>query len=353
MVARIRSALLFWLACFELLAIWRRWRGLRWSGPLLSRLLPLVLLRTWRSALHPVAGLLVLPAVALQGVLGSLRNWQFKPEHRLRPGRYPDRTISRLDIPTLSGPVPALHVVPAGGGSAAVCYAHGSGSDKDFYTWNMADALVARGLAVLIIDLDGHGESPRPQAFPAILENVNGAVHWLRAHYSKVGVIGTSMGGCIAARAVAEGAAVDALVIQGSPVYLRLTHAQVWLEALQLLQPAVFDQLREGSPYHHIRAWLDTPRIRARIGTRDLIAALDLIGSLRCIGQQPQPPTPLLLVYAANDTIVPRIQAEQVRLAVSGYAAFHLLPRASHLSLTIDPRLHNLVSTWLAAQLVS
>jgi alpha-beta hydrolase superfamily lysophospholipase len=272
------------------------------------------------------------------------------PRRRLLPGSYPDRVITRLDIATAAGHVPALHIVPAGGARAAVCYVHGSGSCKEGYTWGIAEALAARGLAVLLFDLDGHGESPQVQAFPDIVQSTARVWAWLREHYARVGVIGNSLGGCIAGRAAADGAALDALVIMEAPTRLSLTRQQIRAEALRLLNPAVLGLLRQGSPAYLVRTWRDTPPIRARIGTRELVAALDVLGSLRRIAAE-HAALPLLLVYAERDAIVPREQAEEVCHAKPAGAAFHLLRGASHLSLVVDPRMHLLVSTWLAARL--
>lgn len=62
--------------------------------------------------------------------------------------------------------MPALYIVPKGPVLGAVCVLHGSGCDKTYYGWRMADALATRGMAALLVDLDGHGESPRIQRFP-------------------------------------------------------------------------------------------------------------------------------------------------------------------------------------------
>lgn len=344
-------ALTFWLTCFELLADMLGWHGLRWGGTPLRGLVLTGLFRAvrrlWQAGLMGGVWLLVvfLPALVLHLALASVRNWQLNPRRRLHPGKYSDRSIIHCAIPTPQGAVPALHIVPRGGTQVAVCYVHGSGSDKYFYTWNVADALVARGIAVLIIDLDGHGESTRPQAFPAILRSTAGAIAWLRTQYERVGVIGTSLGGCIAARAIAEGALADALVILAAPPQLHLTRYHVQRELLGLLKPGVLRQLRVGSPYHLIRAWSLTPPIRARIGTRNLIDALDLPGSLQRLR------IPLLAVYAGQDAIVSRVQAEEVRKVLPANATFYLVPRASHLSLIIDRHVLSHVSTWLQEQL--
>lgn len=294
-----------------------------------------------------------LPAVMLHLTLAGLRNWRPDPRSTLQPGRYPDRHIQRLDLPTPQGPVPALHIVPtgqAGAPHAAVCYLNGSGGDKYFHTWAIADALIARGLAVLLIDLDGHGTHPRPQAFPAIVQTAAGALAWLRERSTRVGLVGMSLGGCVAARAAADGAPVDALAVLAAPLHLNLTRDRVWREVRELAQPAVLAQLHLDRLYHEWRIWSETPPIRASIGTAPLIDALDLGGSLVRLGQR-SPALPLLLIYAGRDAIVPSDQAASVRAILPATARFHLLPRASHLSLLLDDRTPQLLGDWFAAQL--
>src|SRR3954468_16155964 len=133
-------ALLFWLTLFELIAGWRCWWGLSWLGsgaPRGLRLaLPLLALRGRRASWGgwPLSLALALPpALLIQIAAGSLRNPKLNPLLRLRPGRYDQYTIDRLDIPMREGYLPALHIVPQGGAAVAVCVIHGSGCDKTSY----------------------------------------------------------------------------------------------------------------------------------------------------------------------------------------------------------------------------
>jgi len=352
MFALYARALFFWLTLFELIAGWRRWWGLSWLGPSLPRaLLPplLVALRGRRASTHGWSASLALalpPALLLQVAAGSLRNPQLNPLLRLRPGRYDQYTIERLDIPMREGQLPALHVVPRGGAAAIVCVLHGSGCDKTSYAWRLVDTLVARGLALLLIDMDGHGENPRAQSFPAITENAAVAVAWLRERYERVGLLGVSLGGCVAARAVADGVLVDALVVLEAPPLLRYTQADVYREAIALVRPYLLDIFHECTAQALIKAW-EYPPIRASISTWDLIAALDVSGSLARID------TPLLLIYGASDAIVKPAQAAHVWAALPAHAAFHLIPGASHLTLTLTPQALHIVGQWLEKTLIT
>ena len=345
-------ALLFWLTLFEMIAGWRRWWGLSWLGPAAPRgllLALLVALRGQRKSSGRWAASLALalpPALLIQIVAGSLRNPQLNPLLRLRPGRYDQYMIERLEIPMREDYLPALHVVPRGGADAVVCVLHGSGCDKTSYAWRLVDTLAERGLALLLIDLDGHGENPRAQSFPAITENAEAAVAWLRARYARVGLLGVSLGGCVAARAVADGVAVDALVVLEAPPLLHYTQADVYREAIALLRPYLLDIFNDCTAQALIKAW-EYPPIRAVISTWDLIEALDVCGSLAQID------TPMLLVYGASDAIVKPAQAAQVWAALPTDAVFHLVPGASHLTIILTPQALQIVGQWLERTLIT
>jgi alpha-beta hydrolase superfamily lysophospholipase len=270
----------------------------------------------------------------------------------MRAGAYAERTIERLDIPGAHGPVPALHIVPAGGARVAVCVAHGSGCDKTFYAWRLVEALTGQGMAVLLVDLDGHGESPRPQAFPEIVESVAGPARWLRERYGRVALLGLSLGGAVTARAVAEGAPCDALVLWAAPPRLRLVGDEYWRarrrESLRIARPTLLHLFRDGSAYHVARGW-QTSGIRATIGTWDLFDALDLLGSLERIKRCEERP-PLLLIYAGRDAVLHPGSDKEVRSATAGWGEFHMLRGASHVSLPIEPETIGRTVAWLKAQ---
>jgi pimeloyl-ACP methyl ester carboxylesterase len=350
MFALFFRALLFWLTLFELIAGWRRWWGLSWLGsaPPRGLLLPLLAaLRGQRASTGRWAAGLALalpPALLLQIAAAGLRNPQLNPLLRLRPGRYEIYTIDRLDIPMRDGYLPALHVVPRGGARAAVCVLHGSGCDKTSYAWRLVDTLIGRGLALLLIDMDGHGENPRAQSFPAITENAEVAVTWLRERYAGVGLLGVSLGGCVAARAVADGVAVDALVVLEAPPLLHYTQADEYREAIALLRPYLLDIFNDCTVQALIKAW-EYPPIRAAISTWDLIVALDVSGSLAQID------TPLLLVYGTSDAIVKPDQAAQVWAVLPAQAVFHLLSGVSHLTMILTPQTLSILGKWLEGQL--
>lgn len=339
-----------WLGVLDGLASRRRLYGLSWGGGVAGPLLALASFGLARP--HPLALAFTLPvALAAQVGLATARRRALDPKRRLRPGTYNDRVIARIDLPGAHGPVPALHIVPTGGARGVVLVAHGSGCDKTFYAWRLVDALIARRSAVVLIDLDGHGESPRPQAFPAILESVAGPARWLRSRYQHLTVLGMSLGGAVSACAVAAGAPCDALAIWESPPQLRLEGAayrRVQLaEARNTARATLLHLFEDGNPVAVATAWR-TAGIRATISTWDLFDALDLAGSLTRIGAQPGRP-PLLLVYAGRDALVPPAAAERVRRA-GAWGEWRYLVDASHLSLPVEPETIAWTAAWIAAQ---
>jgi pimeloyl-ACP methyl ester carboxylesterase len=349
-IRSILGAMGVWLGFFDSLARSRRLYGLNWGGGIAGPLLALASFGLGRP--HPIALLFTLPfAIAAQVGLATSRRRALDPKRRLQPGTYSDRVIARVDLPGAHGPVPALHVVPTGGAHGVVLVAHGSGCDKTFYAWRLVDALIAQRSAVVLIDLDGHGESPRPQAFPDILESVAGPARWLRARYKHITVLGMSLGGAVSARAVAEGAPCDALAIWESPPQLRLEgrdykRVQV-AEGRNTVRATLLHLFEDGNPVAVASAWR-TSGIRATIGTWDLFDALDLAGSLSRIAAQPERP-PLLLVYGGRDALVPPDAAERVRRA-GVWGEWRYLADASHLSLPLEPETISWTANWVADQ---
>lgn len=352
MLRSYTAAVALWLGLLEVLASRAGLAGLSWGGRWAAVLL--VGAAGLRGRPGPGALAAALPAaVAAQVGIAALRRRGLNPKLLLLPGEYGDRRIERVDIAGAHGPVPALYITPAGGARGAVCVAHGSGCDKTFYAWRLADELVAAGVAALLVDLDGHGESERPQAYPEIVESVAAPARWLRERHGRVALIGMSLGGAVAARAVAEGAPCDGLALWGAPPRLRLSAAEYRRaqvrEGLRIGRPTLIHLFRDGTAYHIVRAWR-TSGIRAQIGTWDLFEALDLLGSLgRIRGREGRPA--LLLVYAGRDAVLHPGSEGEVRAATAGWGGFRLVRGASHVSLPIEPETIRVTVGWLGAVL--
>ncbi|HEY0603231.1 MAG TPA: alpha/beta fold hydrolase [Herpetosiphonaceae bacterium] len=343
----ILLCILWWLLMAEVAASLARWQGLtifgrRWLGLSAIGLGAVsALLSMERAALSgPAFGLAAPIGLAVFVLMAVWRQSQRRPETILAPGERDGRRISEVGIPIVDGPMPAIVVEPVGGSATGVLIVHGAGNHKTFYAWPLLHGLADAGLAACAIDVDGHGDNPRPMAFPETLDDVTAGVSWLRERYSRVVVLGISQGGCLAARAVADGLAIDALVILEAPISINVTKAVIRREARTLVRPAAWALHRDVGTIGIVRGWRTKPT-RARIGTVDLIARLDLpasIARVRC---------PLLLCYAGNDAVVPKVQAHAVAAAAPQGSTFVLVPRATHLSLSIDRRVVRLICDWL------
>ncbi len=106
-----------------------------------------------------------------------------------------------------------------GGSQPAVVFVHGKdacrGDELKASTVPLARALQAAGMAVLMIDLRGHGTSSRARMTYGAREryDVLGAVDWLHAQgHAHVGVLGASMGGASALLAAAIEPGIEAVV---------------------------------------------------------------------------------------------------------------------------------------------
>lgn len=106
-----------------------------------------------------------------------------------------------------------------GDGAHAVLLAHGGRYDKSSWT-REARVLADAGLRVLAIDFRGRGASRGPTVdddpYAGLEFDVLGAVDWLRGQGAeRVSIVGGSMGGTAAARALVEdgGRAIDDVVL--------------------------------------------------------------------------------------------------------------------------------------------
>jgi len=186
----------------------------------------------------------------------------------------------------------------------------------------------------------GHGASRRILDLPAAIEDVRATVEWLRARARWVGVIGISLGGCVAARAAAEGLPMDALAILESPAALRITRQTIRNEWRTLGRRATWALHRYAGTLPLLRVWRTEPT-RSRISTMELIHQLDLIGSVRRVR------CPVWLCYGGADLVATPEEARRIAAAAPPGTSLVLIPRATHLSLPLDRRALNALCRWL------
>jgi dipeptidyl aminopeptidase/acylaminoacyl peptidase len=214
-------------------------------------------------------------------------------------GDVEDVTV-QLDGSTLRG------VYAPSRNAAAVVLCHGSGGDRNGLIAE-ARALHARGFGVLLFDFPGHGESA-------------GAVHWGKGEIrsvlrwvdylstrrdvdvDRVGVLGFSMGGYIAALAGAEDSRLHAVAIVAAPGDARAHTLQEYQRYTWVGQrAALFALERRGMD-------LDGPtplREIARIAPRPLLimgGELDPVvpaSMIRALHTAARPPKELVMIKGA------------------------------------------------------
>ena len=286
----------------------------------------------------PVSPWLLPLALPLQLAAASLRGLGYHPLRELAPGA---PGVSAIELPTADGHgLPALLIEPDQPSRGGLVICHGAGNDKTKYAWRMLNTLRAAGFTLIAIDLDGHGASRRRLSIPGVEHNVQLAVAWLRGRCPWVGLVGISLGGAVAARAVADGVQVDALAVIESPAELDLTTLSYqWPEFKGFLRLPFWRSADRVTPLQLLREWggrMDTTHTM-----REIFDLLDLRGSLRRIS------TPTLLLYGVDDVIAP-FGLIQPLLAELPRASLHL-HRGTHLSLTMEEAPLADLAAWLVA----
>lgn len=348
--SRIKHVVLraaWWLLLGEGIASALGWRGLsilgeRWP----VALVPTAALVRWRQQSDLKAGAKmerVLARAAGIAAWAGLAVWRQRtrtPATVFTVGERDGRRISTVEIAMSAQHLPGLLVEPIGHTDVGVLVLHGAGADKGYYSWPLLFGLARAGFAACAIDVDGHGANPRVLQFPDVLQDVEIGAKWLRERYGTVAVVGISQGGCIAARAVADGVDVEALVLVEAPITIDVTKAVKRREMRTVALPAAWALHRDLGTLGMICGWYGTP-VRTRIGTVDLIKRLDIVDSVRRVG------APLLLCYARNDAVVPVTQARTIAAAAPPGTPLVIVPAATHLSLPIDQRTIRHIVRWL------
>jgi alpha-beta hydrolase superfamily lysophospholipase len=120
----------------------------------------------------------------------------------------------------------AAHLMlPAIARSAAVIFVHGLGSGKDSpRNVVIAERLRDAGIAALLFDLSGHGESSsdlRGEDLTAYCEDVAAAFRWLQSRDevdgARIGIAGSSLGGVVALDAVRQGKVFPVSMVLRAP----------------------------------------------------------------------------------------------------------------------------------------
>lgn len=156
--------------------------------------------------------LLVAERMQQQGSTGREETYRNALAAFERSTRLGSLNRERVEIPLSQGTMPALLVRGAGEGPRpAVVYCNGLDSCKELLVWSrLPEALARRGISTLCVDQPGTGEALRLQDLPvdpASEHWASKAVDWLERDEAidaaHIGMVGISLGGHFAPRAVA------------------------------------------------------------------------------------------------------------------------------------------------------
>ena len=332
--------------------------GNRWGGYALSLLLLLV-----GAGLLPqsFAVLLWTPLVGALALLALLAGGSYiwpmpHPDSLFLPDNPAHGGCKRVDIPDGDNLGPGLLLAPpssVGSNGAAVCVVPGAGDTKTFFKWQLVEALLGQGFTVLVIDLPGHGDyRHRPLRYPDCLTTIAAAIKFLREQpgVQKVGVVGISLGGAMSIKALAQqGAAVtdfvDALVVVATPIRLKFTRGLFYKEVwTTYYRSPIVPLLREITAKQAHQSW-KSGGYRSKHTTDELF---DLLRPLENIDGLHQ--LPVLLVYGHRDSVAPPEHA-QAMCRAAPHADFIESKKASHVMLTLTPKINSQIATWLKTSL--
>jgi dipeptidyl aminopeptidase/acylaminoacyl peptidase len=213
-------------------------------------------------------------------------------------GEIPAVTIEAVDIPFEGGKhLPAYFVKSRNAGNAplpTVVFFDGLDITKELQYFHGVPELAKRGLAVLIVDIPGTGESIRFRGMPARYDtNVAGtaAVDYLETRddvdKERIGIMGISLGGYYSPRAAAFEPRFKACVSWGA---IWDYHA-IWKRRI--------DKAFQGSlsvPGDHIM-WV--------LGVSSMDAALEKLKDWRLAGVAEKIKCPYLVTHGARDAQIP------------------------------------------------
>lgn len=191
-------------------------------------------------------------------------------------------------------------LTPDADARGVVLVVHGWGSDGARSS-GLARRLLAAGVAVLLVDLPGHGRTGPVAAYDATLmvEDIAVARRWLARHpvlgALRAGVLGISFGGVGAYVSVSRDSSWSSLALLGVPVG-PLEASRLYLDG-------------RGLP----GAWLTT--LLRRSLTRVLAVDPDSYSGAACL---PLVRVPVLIVHGTEDRVVPLAHAEALASAAQG-----------------------------------
>jgi dienelactone hydrolase len=233
--------------------------------------------------------------------------------------------VEPVEVPYGDTSLPALLVhadsdATNGRPAPAMVFFDGFDITKEIQYFKGVPDLVARGIACLIVDGPGNGESVRFRNLPLIAETeryAGTAYDWLAGRREidpqRIGVVAISLGGYYAPRAAALDHRFACCVAWGA----QWDYHDIWARRLEALDSGKVLSL--SVPPEHLM-WV--------LGVPDRAAALKKLEGFRLDGIVQQMRCPFLLVHGAGDEQIPLALAEKCFAAVgSKHKTFKVFSR--------------------------
>jgi len=211
----------------------------------------------------------------------------------------------RVEVPYLNTALPALLVGAQGGDGKAPCMVHFDGLDvtkEIIFLLGVPDALAKRGIATLVVDNPGVGESLRLKGLhngPDAEAPAKAAVDFLQStpgiDRERIGMMALSLGGYHAPRAAAFEARFKCCVAWGANYD--------WGETQRRRYEAKEQRLPVPHYWDHV-AWV--------FGKSSVEEVIEVSAKLSLKGILHQIKCPILVVHGENDRQIPFSQAKQL-----------------------------------------
>jgi pimeloyl-ACP methyl ester carboxylesterase len=302
----------------------------------------------------------------LYHVFRALPFWASPDVAFLNPGADAAHTAEAVAIPLGEGTIPGCWLAPKAGTGAAVLLVHGATTEALAPYMFFIQALLARGVAVMSVELDGHGANARPFAPEGVAENVPAALQVLfdrpGVDPARVGILGVSLGAACALHATAQRADIRAVAAVGLPLTLSVGLREKLGEALGILSPHCAPIALKMAPDRLFSFLINPMRVAHDSGVvhrhileaetpRVIDAALRHLAPLQHVERLIA--VPLLVLTGAWDNIAPVRHARELHAAAPGPATLAIAPARNHFTIMTCPYAARTLADWFEAHLVT